>query len=168
MYKKIFTCILWGIAVTGCVANPNPSSRSYPYLEVQTGPIRSRPLQAFWKLAGDPQISGQDYRLVIHAIQLSGQTTLLLYSLAGTGARQLAASADIQVVDDQGQVSLLIAAVPVLERPGLPEVGGLRFERRVIGANELYLRINPKQGDGERLETRLAWFERPRTIWIII
>jgi hypothetical protein len=65
-------------------------------------------------------------------------------------------------------VSLLLAAVPVLERPGLPEVGGLRFERRVIGANELYLRINPKQGDGERLETRLAWFERPRTIWIII
>ncbi len=168
MYKRILFSILMGIAITGCVAGPIQTSQSYPYPEVLTGPRNSRPLLANWELAGDPQINGQDYRLVIHGIQLTGQGTILLYSLSGAGIRQLTARADIQVVDDQGHVSLLIAAVPVLERPGQPEVGGMRFEHRIIGANELYLWITPKQGDGERLETRFAGSKGHRMISMVI
>ncbi len=176
MNKKIFFCILWGIVITGCVAGPIQTSRPDPFLETPTGPLQTSqpypfpetptgplytsPLMVMWSVSGDPQISVQSYHLAIHGFMLRGQETFLLYSLSGIGLRQLIASADIQVVDDQGNVSLLIAAVPMLERPGQPEVGGMRFEHRIIGASELYLRITPKQGEGERLETMFARFER--------
>ncbi len=121
-----------------------------------TTAITFGPLVAQWELVDLPALITDDYSLVIYAIRITGQDTIILVAVSSSGTDKLASlSAGMQLQDESGSVSPVISSGTLATLDTL-ELGYVRFAPRPFGASALALQIS--QSTGDPLELPIARF----------
>lgn len=148
----LFTC-------TGCTAL---FQRTPELITVTpTPPIVLRPLLSRWEMMDLPSFSTKEYSIVIYAMRLTGQDTVLLYSktaLVNDGLVDL--TEVVQLGNNVDKISNLVLQ-GTFGKFDAVEFGFLKFSPRPIGASELFLQINLDPSKTEIIDLPLAQFANP-------
>lgn len=124
-----------------------------------TTAITLGPLVAQWELASLPTLATDHTSLVIYAIRITSQDTIILVAISSSGTDKLASlSAGMQLQDESGSVSPVISS-GILATLDTLELGYVRFAPRPFGASALALQIS--QNTGDPLELPIARFSDP-------
>lgn len=126
-----------------------------------TQAIIPHPLRSLWEMADQPTLSSEDYNLTVCAMRLTGQDTVLLYSITGAEPGNLEdLRKNVQLLDNSGNISDVISA-GTLATIGNIEFGYLKFSPRTKGARELFLHIVQGSSKTGFADIPLAQFVNP-------
>jgi len=115
-----------------------------------------RPLLTQWQIVDQPIFLTREYSLAIYALRLTGQDTVLLYSITGIGTDQFTGpGTTVQLKDNAGKVSDIIAS-GTLARHDSIEFGYLKFSPRPVDSKELILQVNQGTKPEDMLEIPVA------------
>jgi hypothetical protein len=139
MNKISILTILIIALCTGCTPKPQVT----PNLQIPTSSpaIFLSPLRTYWEIEDQPVLSTNEFSLVIYALWLTGNDTVLLYSIEGIGADQLTGPGNtIQLKDNTGQGMELMSSGS-LARLDSVEFGYLKFPARPVDSQNLILQV---------------------------
>ena len=160
MHKQLFS--FWMIIVffcAGCTATSHVTSNATTV--TPTPPIILRPLLTVWDMVGQPVFSTEDYSLVIYAIRLTGQDTVLLYYRMGSGAAPLTDLSTAVQLQDEAERTLNILSSGTFTAPDKIEVGFLKFSPRPKGARELVLQVQQSSSESGFIELPIVRLTNP-------
>lgn len=143
MYKKTFLiCLLLAVMITSCASRTDEFATNQPtnVISAPTQTLILRPNLSGWRIVGMPTISGDDFKLAIHGIQLDNQATIVFYSICGLRVDDIVDFENIQVTENISHTSRVFEVVPFPVSDKV-ELGVMVFEPRTVAATELYIKI---------------------------
>lgn len=160
MLKKLFLCLAIIVVIcTGCLTT-SPKTPDATRV-TSTPPIILRPLLSRWEMVDLPILSTDDYSIVIYAIRLTGQDTIILYSITGAGSDKFSSpSTSVQLRDNVGRISNEVSA-ETLAKFNTIKFGLLKFSSRPMGAGELFLQVSQNISNTNTIDIPIAQFVNP-------
>ena len=151
--KILFSFVLF-IFCVGCAAPTDMlEEETLQYQKIPTEPEQS--FYMHWTMAKQPIIPGDDFVLNVYATILSGNETIIIYSITGFDLAKL----NVILRDDKERTAELESADTFMEIDDV-SFGTMKFGSRPIGSSELYLAVG-ENGDEENPETNIAIFNYP-------
>jgi len=109
-----------------------------------------------WETVDQPILSTGEFSLAIYALRLTGQDTVLLYSITGIGADQFTGPGKIIQMKDNADNVLGLIASGSLARLDSIEFGYLKFSPRQVDSIELFLQVNQGTKSEDMMEIPVA------------
>ena len=138
---KLLFVVLIAFSAGGC----STSNDNAPRIETPPSPfptVLNIPVFTAWQIGDNPIGSSGDFSFAAHALVLTGEQTMILYSLSRLSLRTSLAGSWIRMVDEAKQDYPLSIMTPLAELDRL-QVGVITFAPRRAGIRELHLLLQP-------------------------